>query len=75
MKRFCIRCAICRALSGLCNCKEEVSTSTTVDAGPVNVPDFIEDVEIPQQPPSPWRNRFERFCDENPEHHDCRIYD
>ena len=75
MKRFCIRCAICKALAGLCNCKEELSTSTTVDAGPFDVPDFVEDVELETPPPGPFRVKFERFCDDNPDHHDCRIYD
>ena len=31
--------------------------------------------EIPRTDLDTMAARFERFCDENPGHHDCRIYD
>lgn len=63
-----IRCAVCNAIKHFCHCPEDVPFSTSKDAGPC--PDFVEDKQ-----PETIREKFERFCDEHPDHHDCRIYD
>ena len=66
-----IRCAVCNAFKNFCHCPEQVPCSTSVHAGPT-CPDKVED-KAPKG--ETIRERFERFCDDNPDHHNCRIYD
>jgi hypothetical protein len=65
-----IRCAVCNAVRSFCHCPEDVPFSTSKDAGPC--PDKVEDKAAAKET---IREKFERFCDDNPDHHDCRIYD
>ena len=66
-----IRCAVCNAIRSFCHCPDDVPFSTSKDAAPC--PDKVEDVAPPAK--ETMREKFERFCDDNPDHHDCRIYD
>ena len=72
-----IRCAVCNAFKNFCHCPEDAPFSTSKDAGPTGAgpecPDKVEDRPRPSK--ETMRERFERFCDDHPDHHDCRIYD
>lgn len=70
-----IRCAVCNAVRSFCHCPKDVPFSTSKDAGPSGAgpcPDKVEDKAAAEPT---IRQKFERFCDDNPNHHDCRIYD
>ena len=70
--RFCIRCAVCNAMKNFCHCPPGYAHSTSVDAAPCECPDKVEDT---QQPSQTIREKFEAFCDEHPDHHDCKMFD
>ena len=71
-----IRCAVCSAFKNLCQCGDDAPHQTTTDAAP-RCPDKVEAPEPAGQAPEgeTIRQKFERFCDDHPDHHDCRIYD